>query len=98
MPEPAVEASEAINREDLVDIFDTNDDSEALVVRGLLEASEIEVLMSSIEAPPGTLSFSNSPLGHMRLQVFESDAEEARQIIAQYRAAGDQEIAAAPEQ
>ena len=32
---------EDVNREALIDIFDTNDDSEAMVVRGLLEASEI---------------------------------------------------------
>lgn len=89
---------EEVNREALIDIFDTNDDSEAMVVRGLLEASEIEVLMSSVEAPAGTLSFSNAPLGHMRIQVFESHAEEARQIIEQYRAAGESEMAAAAEE
>jgi len=86
---------EVINREALVDIFDTNDDSESMVVRGLLEASGIEVLLTSVESTAGIFPFSNAPLGHMRLQVFESHAEEARQVIAQYRQAGQQEIDAA---
>jgi hypothetical protein len=86
---------EAINREPLIDVFDTNDDSEAMVVRGLLEASEIEVLLTSVEAQAGILPFSNAPLGHMRLQVFESEAEEARQVIAQYKQAGEQGVEAA---
>ena len=77
-----------INRENLIDIFDTNDDSEAMVVRGLLESSAIEVLMSSVEAPAGVLAFSNASLGHMRLRVFESHADEARRVIEEYREKG----------
>jgi hypothetical protein len=86
---------EVINREALVDVFDTNDDSEMMVVRGLLEASNIEVLLTSVESTAGIFPFRNGPLGHMRLQVFESAAEDARQIIAQYRQAGQQEMDAA---
>ena len=48
-------------KEPLDDIFDTNDDSEAMVVQGLLEANEFEVLKTYAEAAPGTFSFSNSP-------------------------------------
>lgn len=88
---------EVVNREALVDVFDTNDDSESMVVRGLLEASDIEVLLTSMESTAGVFPFSNAPLGHMRLQVFESDAEEAHQIIAQYRQAGQQEMDTAKE-
>lgn len=86
---------EVINREAFVDVFDTNDDSESMVVRGLLEASGMEVLLTSVESSAGLFPFRNGPLGHMRLQVFESDAEAARQIIAQYRQAGQQEMDAA---
>jgi hypothetical protein len=81
--------------EELVDVFDTNDSSESMVVRGLLEASDIKVLLTSMESTPSAYGFSSVPFGHMRLQVFESDAEDARQIIAQYREAGRQEMAAA---
>jgi hypothetical protein len=86
---------EVINREALVDVFDTNEDSESMVVRGLLEASGIEVLLTSVESTAGVFPFRNGPLGHMRLQVFASHAAEARQVIAQYRQAGQQEMDAA---
>jgi len=79
---------ELISTGSLVDVFDTNDESESLVVRGLLEASEIEVLLTSDTG----VEFHNAPLGHMRLMVLESDATEAQQIIAQYRQAGQQEM------
>jgi hypothetical protein len=88
---------EVVNREALIDVFDTNDDSESMVVRGLLEASDIEVLLTSMESTAALFPFRNGPLGHMRLQVFESDAAEARQIIAQYRQAGQQEMDASAE-
>jgi hypothetical protein len=81
--------------EELVDVFDTSDESESMVVRGLLEASDIEVLLTNMEFTPGVHGFSRGPAGHMRLSVFESNAENARQIIAQYRQAGQQEMDAA---
>ena len=77
--------------EKLVDIFDTNDDSEALVVRGLLESGGMEVLMTTVEAPVGVFPFSAMPLGHVRLQVLESQAEDALRVIAEYRRRGSED-------
>jgi len=71
-------------KEEFIDIFDTNDPSESDVVQGLLESNGFEVLKTTNEAPGGVLPFSNSPLGGIRLQVFASSAEEARNTIAQY--------------
>ena len=79
------------SRENLVDIFDTNDDSEAMVVRGILESGGIEVLMTSVEAPAGVFPFSAMPLGHIRLQVLESQAEDALRVIAEYRRRGPED-------
>ena len=79
------------SRESLVDIFDTNDDSEAMVVRSLLESGGIEVLMTSVEAPAGVFPFSAMPLGHIRLQVLESQAEDALRVIAEYRRRGPED-------
>ena len=84
----------AVHSEDLVEVFQTNDDSEALVVRGLLESNSIEVMMTSAEAPAGVFPFSNSPMGHMRLEVRASQAEEARAIINDYRRPGRPQTAA----
>ena len=67
--------------ENLVTVFETNDDSEALVVRSLLESSGMEVLWQTTEAPAGVFPFSSGPLGHIRLEVMESQAEEALRII-----------------
>lgn len=77
--------------EKLIDIFDTHDDSEAMVVRSLLESGGIELLMSTVEAPVGVLPFNAMPLGHVRLQVFESQAEDAMRVIAEYQRRGPQD-------
>jgi hypothetical protein len=74
--------------EKLIDVFDTNDDSEALVVRGLLESEGLAVLMSTPEAPANVLPFNALPLGHIRIQVLEPDAETAFRLIAEYRRGG----------
>ena len=75
-------------QEPFIDVMDTNEEWEADVVRGLLESNGIEVLKTSIEAPGDVLPFTNSPLGHIRLQVLESSAEEASKIIEGYRNQG----------
>ncbi len=85
------EADVEASGEKLVDIFDTNDDSEAMVVRGLLTSGGIEVLMGTVEAPAGVFPFSAMPLGHVRLQVFESQAEDAIRVIAEYRRRGPED-------
>ena len=75
-PEVAPEPEER-----LVAVFDTSDDSEALVVRGLLESNGIEVVMNTPEAPVGVFPISTSDLGEVRLLVREELAEQARRII-----------------
>lgn len=77
--------------EDLIDVFDTNDGSEAMVVRGLLESGGIETLMSTVEAPAGVYPFNAMSLGHVRLRVFESQAEDALRVIAEYRRRGPED-------
>ena len=71
-------------KEPLIDVFDINGELEADLVLNLLESNGIEVLKTMTEAPGGVLPFSNSPLGGIRLQVFESQADEARNIIEEY--------------
>ena len=62
-------------------VFTTNDDSEALVVKGLLEASGFQVAMSTPEAPIGVFPIGSSDLGQVRLTVRAEQAEEARRVI-----------------
>jgi len=79
--------------EKLVKIFDSEEESEAMVVKGLLDSAGIENDLASAsllqDAFPG--------LGGMIILVREEDAEKARSLIAEYRrpvAADDDETKA----
>lgn len=67
--------------EKLVKVFDSERESEALVVKGLLDSAGIESDMTSVEAVqdmfPG--------VGGTVILVREEDAEGARQVIDTYR-------------
>jgi hypothetical protein len=67
--------------EKLVKIFDSEVESEAMVVKGLLDSAGIESDLASAsllqDAFPG--------LGGMIILVREEDAEKARGLIAEYR-------------
>lgn len=69
-----------IERE-LVQVFDTADEAEALVVQGLLESHGIEALRTYLDAPQDVLP----GVGGIVLRVRPSDAEEARSIIEEQR-------------
>jgi hypothetical protein len=78
--------------EKLVKVFDTERESEALVVKGLLESSGIDADLTSLSAPQDTFP----GVGGTIILVREEDAEEARRIIAEVRQspdAGDDETA-----
>jgi len=67
--------------EKLVRVFDTEQESEAMVVKGLLESAGIESDMTALDAPQDTFP----GVGGTVILVREEDAEEARTIIAAYR-------------
>jgi hypothetical protein len=71
--------------EKLVKVFDSEDESEALVVKGLLDSAEIDSDLQSAsllqEAFPG--------LGGMLITVREEDAARAQQLISDYRRSPD---------
>jgi Putative prokaryotic signal transducing protein len=72
-PEPKVDP-------ELVPVFDTQQESEAMVVQGLLESAEIEAMVSNLGADqalwPG--------VGGVVVLVNPQQAEEARRIIEEY--------------
>jgi hypothetical protein len=70
--------------EKLVTVFDTEQESEALVVKGLLDSAGIENDLKS-----DSLSQDAFPgLGGMSILVREEDAEKARSLIAESRESG----------
>jgi hypothetical protein len=75
--------------EKLVRIFDTDQESEAMVVRGLLESAGLDVDITALDAPQEILP----GVGGTILLVREEDAAEAKRVIEEYRRApGDDEI------
>jgi len=86
MPEPNTPAAQPDPRqpdpnEKLVKIFDTEQETEAIVVKGLLDSAGIESDLKSIDAPQDTFP----GVGGTILLVREEDAAEAEKIIEEYR-------------
>lgn len=64
----------------LVKVFDTERDTEAMVVKGLLDSAGIESVISSLDFPEDVL-----PVGGVIVQVAPDQAEDAIAIIDDYR-------------
>jgi hypothetical protein len=76
--------------EKLVKVFDSEEESEALVVKGLLDSAGIENDLTS--ASGSFLQDSFPGLGGVIILVREEDGEKARNLIAESRRqAGDAE-------
>ncbi len=81
-PDATMEAARRPDpNEKLVKVFDSEEESEAMVVKGLLDSANIESDLASAsllqDAFPG--------MGGMIILVREEDAEKARGLIAEYR-------------
>ena len=78
LPKPAAE--DTVNDE-LVEVFDGQDESEAQIVKGLLQSAGIDALVSSLDAQqdlyPG--------VGGVTVRVRAEDAEDAARIIEESR-------------
>lgn len=66
---------------DLIEVFDTQQETEALVIQGLLDSAGIESLMTNLDAPQDVLP----GVGGVVLRVAPDVAEEARRVIAEYQ-------------
>jgi Putative prokaryotic signal transducing protein len=67
-------------KERLVRVFDAEKESEALVVRGLLDSNGIESLTQPVD-----LEQDLFPVGGVGILVREEQAEEAKELIEAYR-------------
>ncbi|HEX9111384.1 MAG TPA: DUF2007 domain-containing protein [Terriglobales bacterium] len=81
MPEPTSTAPQPEPNEKLVKIFDTERETEALVVQGLLESAGIDSDLKSIDAVQDAFP----GVGGAVILVREEDAQEAGKIIESYR-------------
>lgn len=66
---------------ELVEVFDTKQESEAMVVQGLLTSAGIESILANLEAPQDVLP----GVGGISVRVNASQEEEARRLIDDYR-------------
>ncbi len=69
--------------EKLVRVFDTEQESEAMIVHGLLESTGIDSDVTSLDAQQDLLP----GVGGTVILVREEDADEARRVIEEYRQA-----------
>jgi hypothetical protein len=72
--------------EKLVRVFDTEQESEAMVVRGLLDSAGIDNDLTSLDAQQDILP----GVGGTVILVREEDAEKARRMIEEYRQTPDE--------
>lgn len=72
---------------DLVDVFVTQQESEAMVVHGLLESGGIESAVITGEAQDVLAG-----VGGMVIRVSPEEADEARRIIEDYKNAASTEV------
>lgn len=70
--------------EELVKVFDSDQESEVFVVRGLLESAGIECITQNLDAPQDVLP----GVGGVIVLVRADQADEARRVIEENRAAG----------
>jgi len=80
MPEAAARPNP---NEKLVRVFDTEQETEAMIVHGLLESSGIDSDVTSLDAQQDILP----GVGGTVILVREEDADEARRLIEEYRRA-----------
>jgi hypothetical protein len=72
--------------EKLIRVFDTEQESEAMVVSGLLESAGIDCDVTSLDAPQDILP----GVGGTIILVRQEDAERARRLIQEYRRSPDE--------
>ena len=69
------------SHDELVEVFDTKEESEAMVVRGLLESAGIDAILTALDAPQDILP----GVGGIIVRVSPERAAEARGLIEEYR-------------
>ena len=70
---------------ELVDVFETEQESEALVVHGLLTSAGIDSIVTSLEAQQSVFP----GVGGVVVRVNAAQADEARKLIEEYKSTPD---------
>ncbi|MGH9569659.1 MAG: putative signal transducing protein [Candidatus Angelobacter sp.] len=78
-------STQAKSDPELVGVFETEQESEAMVVHGLLTSAGIESVVTSIDAPQNIFP----GVGGVVVRVNAAQAEEARRLIDEYNNSAD---------
>ena len=78
-------STQAKSDPELVGVFETEQESEAMVVHGLLTSAGIESVVASIDAPQNIFP----GVGGVVVRVNAAQAEEARRVIDEYNNSAD---------
>jgi Putative prokaryotic signal transducing protein len=79
---------------ELVKVFDTQQESEAMVIQSLLASAGIESIIATLQAPQDVLP----GVGGVVVRVNPAQADEARSIIEDYRNTPDTVVEEAEEE
>ena len=72
-------ATQPRTNEDLVQVFDSEQESEAMIVQSLLESAGIDAIITGLDAPQDVLP----GVGGVVVRVASERAEEARKLITE---------------
>ena len=78
-------AAKPMPNAELVDVFGSKEESEVMVVSGLLETAGIDCMVTALDAPQDVLP----GVGGVVVRVSAEQADEARRIIEEYRASAE---------
>jgi hypothetical protein len=81
-------ATKPTPNQELVEVFGSKEESEAMVVSGLLESEGIDCMVTATDAPQDVLP----GVGGTVVKVAAEEAEKARQIIEDYQASAAAEV------
>ena len=68
------------NKDELVEVYRAQGEAEAQIIKGLLESRDIPVLLKSLAAP-SVHSFTVDGMGEIKIMVWKSMEELARELI-----------------
>ena len=87
-------AAKPMPNEELVEVFGSKEESEAMVVSGLLESEGIDCMVTATDAPQDVLP----GVGGTVVKVAAEEAEKALHIIEEYQASAAAEVNSEEEQ
>ena len=80
-------AREHLDHDKLLDLMATGSETEANIVRGLLEASQIRCVLVT-PVPHNLYPFTVDGLALIKIKVLASDLEEAKSLLQDYETPG----------